>query len=747
MKINQMYAIGIFGILALPLLHLSPYFSPADWGKTIIFRIIITIFLFLLTYQVFQKSKESTFLPLNLKNNVILWLLGALWFFLALSTIFSVNPYFSFFGNPIRSGGLLSLSFYFLFCIFMLAYSNRKDWKIYLDFSILVGMLVSFIAIGQYYSLFTKNVAILTVRPDSTIGNPIFLGIYLMMLFFLAVIFLTQSLIKTDWKKLWHQDYVAYRLFYTFAILLFSYTILITASRAAYLGILIGIIYFLLFFPKKLRILKITTLIGLFVVIGIIYYANTANHFPQFLEKNKVFTSIQPRLSLKLITQDERFPAWHFGWQAFLQKPLTGWGLENYASGFNKYYDSNLVANPWWDKAHNIFLELATTGGIPTVLCYLLLFIVLIYKLYKTRKQNDPEKTIIAHGLQTIFIAYLTANSFSIDSFSSYLLLFLLIAFAINLIYSNETKIPLKNIARYKKTALGTVFILLAIFLWQYNLVPLKINAQINQAQSYLNGKKCDRAIAIMDNLLKSRSFLNDYVRLRYIDFIGVCANLDASNKIIYLDKGIAVQKESIAREPLYVRSWIFLGQFTAIKAENETNPTSKIALFTDAYHYLDQATQLSPNNINILFEKWRVDLFSKDYQKMKMRGDECIEKFPKSGQCYWLRALAEIRLKKFNEAKQDIQSAYDNNFNYNNEISLTQLIQAYLDVEHYPEVINTYQKLIAINTLIPDYHEELAVVYARAGQYQNARKEAEIVLQLVPEKKKEVEMFLKTLP
>jgi len=54
--ISKIYLTGFCLILALPLLSLPPLFDPPDWGKTIIFRIIVSVLALLFGYQILFKK-------------------------------------------------------------------------------------------------------------------------------------------------------------------------------------------------------------------------------------------------------------------------------------------------------------------------------------------------------------------------------------------------------------------------------------------------------------------------------------------------------------------------------------------------------------------------------------------------------------------------------------------------------------------------------------------------------------------
>jgi len=100
----RVYLVGFFLILALPLISTPVLLHPTAWGKAIIFRIIISILIFLFIYQILYKKadQEMGFLKRNLfslnwrKSFSPLWLLIALFVILFLATIFSLDPRFSF---------------------------------------------------------------------------------------------------------------------------------------------------------------------------------------------------------------------------------------------------------------------------------------------------------------------------------------------------------------------------------------------------------------------------------------------------------------------------------------------------------------------------------------------------------------------------------------------------------------------------------------------------------------------------
>jgi tetratricopeptide (TPR) repeat protein len=519
---------------------------------------------------------------------------------------------------------------------------------------------------------------------------------------------------------------------------------LITGSRAAYLGLGAGLIYFLLFFPKKMRAIKIAAILILMAGTSVVVYANTQSKFPDFLEKNRIFSSIQPRLSINAFLEDARFPAWMTGIKAVSERPILGWGPENFSVGFNKYYTPSIGAE-WWDRAHNILIQTASDAGILAALIYLALFVFLIWQL------NKVEDKILARGLQAILIGYFIANFFSIDSPPIYILFFFTIGYCLCLTSKSaaEKETASKNLKPIKwgKPALAVLFVLLIIFLWQYNLNPLFINAKINDSEVFVSQNKCNQAMTLMDKAISSKSFLDSYARLKYVEYVKTCAGYQPQKNLEYTQKSIQLLKEVTNMQPTYARAWLFLGSLNTILAKQESDQGKKNELVKEAFLNLDKAEQFAPSHQEIFSERAKAYQVSGDYQAMHKESEKCLSIFKSAGSCYWTKALSEIYLKNYNAADEDIRLAEKYLFRVTAQSSLFDLVNAYADVQNYKKTIETYQKLIIWDDNRPEYHSSIAFAYYKMGEYAKAREQALLFLELMPQAKDEVNNFLKTLP
>lgn len=505
-KFYWIYLAGIFLILFLPVLILPPWFFPPDWGKAIAFRSIFAILLFLFVFQMFYRRNEIS-LP-KIKKNKIIWILAALFVIFLLASVFSVDPNFSFWGSPVRSGGFINYGFYIAFAVFLFLVLKDSSWQKVIDFSIFIGAVIAIIAGIQFYGLFSNIFHSVPYRPSSTSGNPIMLATYMLLVFFLTLplIFKKNMAQGIPWRKI----------FYSIASLLFLFAIIITESRAAYFGMAIGAIYFFIASHKKMLTLKI--IFGIFLILAISSYVliNTNSQVSSFLSRDKALGEIIVRTSPSHFVDQNRVAAWQVGFKVAIAKPILGWGPENFAVGFDKFYDPTIpyLGTDWWDRAHNAYIEITTEAGLPALIIYLSLFIVLFWQLQKRKKQY-PENYMIYQGVQAAFMAYLIAIFFSFDDFSTYLTCFFLIGYSLHLIYSDTVAETGNNEEKKYKKIKGKgiitaiLFLALIIFLWQYNLVPFQINAQINNAMLLSDSGQYDLAFKVLDSNMSSHSFLD----------------------------------------------------------------------------------------------------------------------------------------------------------------------------------------------------------------------------------------------
>lgn len=818
-KMPALFIWGICFILVLPIIILPPSFQPSDWSRTALFRITLTLLASFLLFKYFYKKDFSFSIPKwNFSVYLPFLLLSGFVLTLVLATIFSEDIRFSIFGSPSRSGGILNYLFFFLFVVFLSIFVQENDWKKIFKVILGVGILASLLAFIQSINVF-KNIFISyeTSGVPSFFGNSTFLAIFMLFLvFFSFVLFIQEKRKKINPVKsadkvggvlLLAKQFNWVKMTYFCLFLLFLLTILITGARATYLAVLVAFLYFILFYPvrksqlqtlqtqnyeqipqntisrensfirrknflsrflswilaRKLKTLKIIIVAFLISVIALVIYVNISPKLPSFIENNtKLSFLAHNRLSIKLVLRDLldiRLSVWKITLNAIKEKPILGWGPENFYIGFEKYYDPNLfnisqqwwIQQRWWDRPHNIFLDIAASSGIISVTIYSLFWIILFYQLqkFKNRQQKSPvfnkNHMIMSHGIQAMLIGYFVALFFNFDIFSTYIISFFFVGYSFYLMSQNtEKKIiyPLKTNTFKNKFIYIPLLFILVFFFWFWNIKPLYLGERIVRATNLTDIKECNASLTILEKVWKKKSTLQDYAGLKFADSAKKCGTLE--NEIDYSKKSLEALKISSKLRPKFTATWLLMGSFTNILAAREQDQENKNKLLLEARTYFEKARELSPKRQEIIFEIQKNYLVAGDYQAMIKAGEECVQIDPNAGECYWYLGLAEIFLGDQENGKKHIQSSQEKSpF----KPYWVQLGIAYASQKNYADAAEAYRKAIYYNDWKNiSYHAVLAFLYRQLGDYENAGKEAMEVFDLQPENKEVPEFFKQLL-
>lgn len=404
----------LFIVPFLPLYISRSMLFPFITGRHFAFRIITEIALVLWTGLLFlNRSYRPKMTPL-------LWALVIFFAIVGLADLLGVNPYNSFWSRYERMEGYFLLIHLAAYVLILVTTFKKKDWNILLHLFMLGGLFVSSYAV--YQKLFLGGSVQGADRVDGTIGNPTYLAAYL--LFMLIVGFL--ALLRTH-KPLLRYGYGLLLAFYLF-------TIYLTASRGPILALLFCAALFpvlYLFFGKhvndhglKYRKQALVFLVVVFAIpIGFYLVRGFA-----FVKTSPILSRFA-NISLTEKTTRSRFLIWNISWQGFKERPILGWGQENYIDVFSKYYDPKLYdQEPWFDRSHNIVFDWLINAGALGLLSYLALFGAVFLALWRAFESGDVpfrEACVLFLG----FIAYFIQNLLVFDNFSTYVIFFALLAY------------------------------------------------------------------------------------------------------------------------------------------------------------------------------------------------------------------------------------------------------------------------------------------------------------------------------
>lgn len=111
-----------------------------------------------------------------------------------------------------------------------------------------------------------------------------------------------------------------------------------------------------------------------------------------------------------------RVSLWRMAWEGFLDRPLLGWGHEGFGYVFNRFYDPSLAGQePWFDRAHDLYLDVLVTGGAPALILFLGIFLACAVAL---RRAPGPRtgRIVLLGGL----VAYAVQGIVVFDNLLTY---------------------------------------------------------------------------------------------------------------------------------------------------------------------------------------------------------------------------------------------------------------------------------------------------------------------------------------
>jgi Tfp pilus assembly protein PilF len=256
-------------------------------------------------------------------------------------------------------------------------------------------------------------------RVGGLLDNPIYMAAYqIFNLFFLALLFWKNS------SKTWR---IGYAVIAVFDIIAFT----LAQSRGALVGLVAGLVAFALYIAIFSKNKKTK-----YAVFGC-FFALLAAYGTLFAFRDTEFIRATPfnRLTDFHSTISTRLIAWEIAWEGFVERPLTGWGLDNFHILFNqKFHPESLrfgAYETWFDRAHNTVMDAMSMTGIFGLLTFFGIYVAIFIATWRAFRRGWIDLPIAAI-LFSLPVAYFVQNLFVFDhpaGFSmSYLLFGLIIA-------------------------------------------------------------------------------------------------------------------------------------------------------------------------------------------------------------------------------------------------------------------------------------------------------------------------------
>jgi O-antigen ligase/Flp pilus assembly protein TadD len=573
-QIARWIALGALFLIPLtPLIVANPFFFPFITGKAFYFRILGEVAVCAwVVLALLDKAYRPRFSYIG--GVVIAFVL---WMFIA--DAFALNAAKAFWSNFERmEGWVLLIHLLGLFFAMSAVLRAEEKWRAWFLTSLSVSVVVCAHALLQLSGGAAIHQG--SVRIDASLGNSAYLAIYFLFNVFIALWLAATS--KSSWLR-WSLVALA---------VLEGVLIFFTETRGTVLGLVIGLavaaLLTALTAERRVRGYAAGAFLLLVILSGGFYLARDSS----FVQNNHV---LQRVASISPEDGQTRFTIWSMAARGVAERPLVGWGQEGFNYIFNKYYDPSLYRQePWFDRAHNAFIDWLTAGGVPAFLLYLALFGSAIALLWRSSELSRAERTF----LTAAFIGYAVHNLFVFDNLYSYVYFFALLA-----LVDSQVARPIEQLERTAQMsaedgmtyALPIATVVALSLVWTLNVTGMQASAKLISALTP-SSTGVDNNIAAFEYLAVHPSFAAQEIREQLINFAtSVAGSSSVTNeqkqRIVLL--AVSEMQKQVARYPFDAREHLQLASIYRAAGH-----------IPEALSEVQAAALLSPKKESILIEK-----------------------------------------------------------------------------------------------------------------------------------------------
>ena len=711
-KALKVLKVILYALLAMPLLIWSVFLFPFITTKVLYFRLLVEVAL-------------AIYIPLALKFPELRpkfnLLAKAVWLYVGaviVTSIFGVDFAHSFWSTVERGEGIITLlHFAVYFTLLPAVFRSEKDWLNYLFGAVIVTAISSLYGVAQLLNLpFVVQPGI--TRISSTIGNASFFAAFLIFGIFLSIYLLPRA--RQVWQKpvLW-------------TVLIFeAFVFLAAETRGAALAMLASLLLYLSFnlftARRKIRIASGIALGAMIVFTAAVYF------HPAYLAPVAKRLHIVERLtsiSTSDITTQSRLDTWRASWAAWQDRFFTGYGYENYNIAFNKYFPARIFKDAgsqiWFDRAHNVILDVGVTSGIIGLVCYLLIFANAFAALFKRFAETKV--------LLLLLVAYFLQNLFVFDTQVTHLMFFMMLAYIAHL---DTERVPARDSPRAYPLELRTAFTVfaacalagLAIFA---NFEPAIANYQVTQGiKSAKLGDASDFS-GYFQKSLAHGTYMDQEIRQRLADYTLSLNAPDPDTRRRLVQYAISETRKSIKESPLDAKNYLYLMHLL-----NETGQSQEVLAIGE------QALKLSPTRQHIYFALGQGAFGEGDDERALGYFRKALELNPEPKEPHFNLILAALLAKREDIAAEQKLELEKRGYKLTANDYLS-IATAYYRTGDKAAAIPVYREVLARDPDNKTHHASLATIYAEMCDLPNVRSEVEAVVRLDASFQKDAETFL----
>lgn len=733
---------GIFIIPFLVLVVSGSLFFPYITLKNFLFRIIVEIIVASWIGLLIIDFKK--YWP---KWNVISIVLSIFVAILFLSAIFGVDFRHSFWSNFERMEGVIT--YLHLLALFFVAtgiFRTMRDWIIIFSLSVAASVLVAFYGLLEYLGqveTFADGSRII-----STLGNPLYVAVYLSFHLFLIAFLWFQSRAKIlKWTL---------GVLFVFELAMF----ILTGSRGGFIGIMAGfgvVLLLWLFFTKNKK--QKLILGAIIIVIASVPLVLNVFQDTSFIKGNPVLSRFS-NISLAEQTVQSRFTIWSMALESFSQRPILGWGVGNFIVPYAKNYDVRMFGNePWFDRTHNVPLEWLSQAGIFGFLSYASIFIAILWVLIYSVRQKKLHKNL-AFIFVGMFVAYLVQMLFVFDTLPTYLMLILLLGFFYTLSLSGSRTITqTQRLSTFGIIGIVTAFLVVGLLIFVINVRPLRAAGtlidsfhSLRQGQTAKAEKEFQKALLLSKGTVGTNE-IREHITRTATSMISQSRTLENSQlKSLYALAIEEMEKEVSGRDKnLNIKNHILLAQLYGLRGfilQDREDLAKSVNKYRSILDFAPDYVPVWPLWAEVLLQSGNVSEALSSAKKLT----DTLKKIDRYNEALYILPVMYVVTEQYDEAYKELLrlsifwGGPEHKLNPQRITPIVRLARAG-NIEIH-KAIALLERMYRIDRSAPILSINLAEMHAQIGKKDMARFYAKEALALgpSPDLKKRLEQFLADL-
>ena len=371
-----------------------------------------------------------------------------------LAAWFGVSPVRSMWSTYERMQGFVDAAHWFAFTVITVSVlRDAASMRALLNANLGVALAVGCLAIIGYFvgeMPFYGSEERAAPRIGSVFGNAIYLATYAMVNLFLALGFLAHSFVTardagpTKRSRRWRA--IALRVFWgtTAAVSLLAVTYSGSFTVLAALVGGIGLLAITCAFFWRSPLARLFAIVASLLGAGGTAVFLFPGAFPVITEQTYDHPLLQ-RLAESNIRHSsfvDRRLAWEAGLKGFAEKPLLGWGPENYIVVFGKHFTSSAKYTDPHDHAHNKIVEEAATKGVLGLATHLALWGIAFRIVFRSAKRASSAQRVFTLVVCAALVAYFLQSLTLFDTAALNLQFALLLAYVLTLETALRGELP-----------------------------------------------------------------------------------------------------------------------------------------------------------------------------------------------------------------------------------------------------------------------------------------------------------------